>query len=150
MKIKFVYKGGSGSGHYGHVGRPGKQGGSLADAESSIYERDKRDFQSADPKKQAAAGWKKSGSSQVMEKGRVRVTVTPQKDGSREFVAISYQDTQNEDRVVWDSEEFDTMEDAMNKAAGRMDEMEAKFNAPKKRSRRSGPRGAGIDYSVMD
>ena len=34
MKAKFVYKGGPGSGHYGHGGRPGKQGGSLPGNES--------------------------------------------------------------------------------------------------------------------
>ena len=29
MKVKFTYKGGHGSGHHGHAGRPGKVGGSL-------------------------------------------------------------------------------------------------------------------------
>ena len=32
MKAKFVFKGGSGSGNYGHSGRPGKIGGSSAGA----------------------------------------------------------------------------------------------------------------------
>ena len=29
MKLKFSYKGGTGSGHHGHAGRPGKVGGSV-------------------------------------------------------------------------------------------------------------------------
>ena len=29
MKLRMVYKGGDGSGHFNHEGRPGKQGGSL-------------------------------------------------------------------------------------------------------------------------
>ena len=28
-KMRLIYKGGSGSGHYGHSGRPGEIGGSL-------------------------------------------------------------------------------------------------------------------------
>ncbi len=30
MKLRFVYKGGSGSGHFGHAGRPGQVGGSIS------------------------------------------------------------------------------------------------------------------------
>jgi hypothetical protein len=35
MKLTFTYKGGAGSGHHGHAGRPGEQGGSLPDAAAS-------------------------------------------------------------------------------------------------------------------
>lgn len=30
MRIKFIYKGGKGSGNFGHAGRPGKMGGSAS------------------------------------------------------------------------------------------------------------------------
>lgn len=41
MKLKFVYKGGPGSGHHGHVGRPGLVGGGLPEgnvSQGGLYE----------------------------------------------------------------------------------------------------------------
>lgn len=39
MKLRFVLKGGAGSGHYGHAGRPGKEGGSVLRSISNAVRR---------------------------------------------------------------------------------------------------------------
>lgn len=43
-KVTFLLKGGSGSGHYGHAGRPGKKGGSLPGKGNSPAETDIREI----------------------------------------------------------------------------------------------------------
>jgi hypothetical protein len=133
MKFIIRMKGGSGSGNFGHEGIPGHIGGSAPSGSMG------------------GGSWSNSGSSKVLEGKNTIVTVTPQKNGTNRFIAISYASKLHEDRVIWDSEEFghfDTskhtitrwtdsdMNDAMAHAESRLSEFDEKFSTSPEKTKR--------------
>ena len=95
MKIKLTFKGGDGSGNYGHSGRPGKIGGSSDEGGS------------------APIGWKKlPGSGTMLKKGsKGKIATINQSDGGKWLLH-----TGKRGQALGKPMEFDSLEEAVRVA----------------------------------